>query len=77
MALHSPVAFDGSITLGKEVMVLTVFFFFFSFPAHTNSFLGVRKECFVFSPRRDGIFTLTLSGMMVLDKVRGIWGTTQ
>ena len=46
------------------------------FPAHANSFFCVRKKVFRFFPRRDGIFTLILSGMMLLEEARGIWGTT-
>ena len=39
-------------------------------------FVCVRKRAFGFLPRQDGIFTLTLLGMMMLDEARGTRGTT-
>ena len=73
MALYSPFAFDGSITLGKLGQGFHRFFFL---SPHTLICFFVCAKSVLFFPRQDGIFTLTLTGMMALDEARGIRGIT-
>ena len=75
VALYSPVAFDVSITLGKQVMVLIGSLFFLSSLRTISRLFFVHKNWFVFF-RPVGTLTLTPTGMRALEQARGIRGVT-
>ena len=60
------------LLLENRVRAFTVIFL----SPHTQSRFCERGKYLVFFLSRDGIFTLTLLGVMMLDEARGIRGTT-